>query len=334
MTVRPETKIKFFPTSPRGLEPEKYFQEVLRLSSFCDHNGLAGVLLFTSNDTTPDPWPLAQAIIERTRKISPFIAVNPLYMSPIAAAKFISSIALMYQRRVVLNMITGTSTSDRENIGDQLSHLQRYERLHEYIDILKGLLTSSKLFQYDGSYYKYKNLCIYPSFPQALLPEFLIAGQSDAACSVAASTDSVRMQMLPPELEVSAHSARGMNLGMITRSTTDEAWKAAASLFPDYAEGELFHRLSMENTDSVWKMRLNQLGISAHDQSRIKRGYWLIPFMTFRADCPYFVGSYEEVASLLQRLQVSGITHIILDILTNPEELQHIATAIRLSETT
>ena len=50
-------------------------------------------------------WPLTPPVLD-TKNLCPLVAVNPVYMHPFAAAKMVSSFALMYQRKVYLNMIT------------------------------------------------------------------------------------------------------------------------------------------------------------------------------------------------------------------------------------
>jgi len=54
----------------------------------------------------------------------------------------------------------------------------------------------------------------------------------------------------------------------------------------------------MENTDSVWKRRLHEAGKTGELR---ENGFWLLPFLTYQADCPYLVGSYAEIGATLRR---------------------------------
>ena len=92
----------------------------MRVARFSDRNGFAGILLFSGNDMFVEPWSMAQHILAHTEQGSPLIAVNPIYMHPFTVAKFVSSFALLYHRKVYLNMITGTATSDLRGLGEQL----------------------------------------------------------------------------------------------------------------------------------------------------------------------------------------------------------------------
>ena len=89
------------------------------------------------------------------------------------------------------------------------------------------------------------------------------------------------------------------------------------------------HELSLENTDAVWKHRLSKLGRSDKLEGSRGEGYWLAPFTRFQADCPYFVGSYQEAASLLNNLALQGVDTAIIDVPPNLHELEHLANVTR-----
>src|SRR5262245_32696799 len=112
-------KLRIFPAIPRNSDSTKYVDELMRIARFSDLNGFAGVLLFTGNDVFVEPWSMAQHILTHTSKSSPLIAVNPIYMHPFTVAKFVSSFAQLYARKVYLIMVTGPSICDLRNMGDQ-----------------------------------------------------------------------------------------------------------------------------------------------------------------------------------------------------------------------
>ena len=170
---------------------------------------LTGILLFAGNDTLVEPFSIAQHILAHTAESSPLIAVNPIYMHPFTAAKFVSSFALLYHRKIYLNMITGTAASDLHGLGDeQLSHQDRYTRLGEFMHIVRQLLASTRPVNFNGKFYTTNNLQLRPGLPPALMPEFLIAGQSDDAYRVAKQMGCLMMQMLPPNLEEGINGSR------------------------------------------------------------------------------------------------------------------------------
>ncbi len=290
------TRLRVFPTIPRNPNAARYIEELMRVARFSERNGLEGPLLFAGNDTLVEPWSMAQHILAHTAT-SPLIAVNPVYMHPFTVAKFVSSFALLHHRKVYLNMITGTATSDRLGLGEQRSHEERYSRLGEFIFIVRQLLASTRPVNFDGKFYATTNLQLRPGLTPALMPEFLIAGQSDDARRVAAETGCLTMQMLPPNLEQGI-SAPGMNFGIFAREERDQA-RRAAKMFFQGQNGEL-----------------------------CENGYWLLPFLTFQADCPYLVGSYAEIGAKLRCFAEMNVSTIILDVVADEQELDHICKAL------
>jgi alkanesulfonate monooxygenase len=322
-----KTRLRVFPAIPRNQDSAKHIDELMRVARFSDRNGFAGILLFAGNDTLVEPWSIAQHIMAHTEKSSPLIAVNPIYMHPFTVAKFVSSIALLYYRKVYLNMITGTATSDLQGLGEQLSHQDRYSRLGEFIHIVRQLLASTRPVTFNGKFYTTNNLQLRPGLPPALMPEFLIAGQSDDAHRVAKQMGCLMMQMLPPNLEEGINGP-GVNFGIFARQERGQARREAKLLFQDRAEKRELLKYTLENTDSVWKRRLNEAG---QKDELYKNGYWLLPFLTFQADCPYLVGSYTEIGARLRRFAEMNVSTIILDVVADEQELYHVSKALASS---
>src|SRR6266568_6719905 len=320
-------RLRVFPAISRNRDPKKYAGELMRVAQFADRNGFEGILLFEGNDVFVEPWAMAQHIMAATTRSSPLIAVNPVYMHPFTAAKFVSSIAQLYGRKVYLNMITGTAVSDLQGLGDEQSRESRYSRLGEFVSVVRQLLTSPRPVNFAGKFYTANNLQLRPRLPAALMPEFLIAGQSDEARRVSAETGCIRMQMLPPDLEQGI-SASGVNFGIFARAKRDQAREAAKLRFRDTPESRELLKLTMGNTDSVWKKRLNDAGQNSELQ---ENGYWLLPFLTFQADCPYLVGSYAEIGAKLRSFAEKGVGTVILDIVSEEAELEHVRKALHCS---
>jgi alkanesulfonate monooxygenase len=321
------TRLRVFPAIPRNPNAAQHIDDLMRVARFGERNGLEGPLLFAGNDTLVEPWAMTQHILAHTEKISPLIAVNPLYMHPFTVAKFVSSFALLYRRKIALNMITGTATSDLAGLGERRPHKERYSRLGEFILIVRQLLASTRPVTFQGKYYATDNLQLRPGLPPALMPEFLIAGQSDDARRIAAQTASLRMQMLPPDL-AQGITAPGLNFGIFAREGRDQARQEARRLFPDSAEQRELLNYTMQNTDSVWKRRLHEAG---QDGELRENGYWLLPFLTYQADCPYLVGSYAEIGATLRRFADRKISTIILDVVADERELDHVCKALASS---
>jgi alkanesulfonate monooxygenase len=326
MTTDPRRAVDVFVVNPRTQDTAQYWANIANAIKWTDAYGFTGILLFTGNDTYVEPWIAANWVFERTKNSIPLVAVNPIYMHPFTVAKMISSFAYLYKRRTYLNMVTGTSLSSMDALGDGLSHAERYTRLREFAQITASLVASPKPVTYEGSYYKVKNLQLLPKIPQALQPRYLFAGHSEDATRAASSVGGTQLQMLPSNLEKLIVSARAVHFGVITRKDEAASWTAARSAFPEDEVGRRAQELSMANTDSVWKMRMKRA--SEMEDAGGMPGYWLEPFRAFKADCPYFVGAYREVRLLINKLVENGTESIVLDLPPKEEEFHHVSMAL------
>jgi alkanesulfonate monooxygenase len=77
----------------------------------------------------------------------------------------------------------------------------------------------------------------------------------------------------------------------------------------------------------VWKRRL----YAGQNGELADNGYWLLPFLTFQADCPYLVGSYAEIGAKLKEFAAKGLTTIMLDMVADETEMQHVCKALAAS---
>ncbi|PON09613.1 LLM class flavin-dependent oxidoreductase [Candidatus Entotheonella serta] len=322
MKIRLDARhIDVFTISPRTTDPKAYWTNIENVIDWSEKFDCSGILLFTGNDTYVEPWLAAHTVCTRTINLCPLVAVNPVYMHPFTAAKMISTLAYLYKRKIFLNMVTGTALSYLEALNDHLSHSERYHRLREYCELIRALLSSPRPVSFDGQYYKTEHLQLSPRVPRDLQPAFLLAGHSDDAAKTAHAVGGIQMQMLPANVDDLATGVKGIHFGIVTREQEAHAWQAASELFPDDDMGRELLELSMQNTDSAWKMRLQR---AADMIASPTPGYWLDPFRTFKADCPYFVGTYQDTAALVATLVRRGIDTFILDIPAREEEFYHV----------
>lgn len=213
-----------------------------------------------------------------------------------------------------------------QGLCDDQSHADRYVRLGEFVALMRQLLASPRPVNFAGTFYRASNLQLRPRLPAELMPEFLIAGQSEAAERVAKETGCIKMQMLPPDLDRGL-DVSGLNFGIFAREGRDEARQAAKARFRDNPDDRELLALTVENSDSVWKRRLYE-GQNGELQDN---GYWLLPFLTFQADCPYLVGSYEEIGAKLKEFAANGLTTVMLDMVADETEMRHVGKALAAS---
>ncbi len=306
------------------------WEDIKMVVSHTDRFGGSGVLFFEGNDVPISPWLAGAYTFSSTERLSPLVAVNPVFMHPFQVAKFCAGFAIMHGRRTFLNMITGTAVSYLEALNASLPHDARYQRLREYALVVRQLLAAhGEPVTYHGQFYHLDNAKLEVDVPDHLHPEFFIAGQSEIAKQVAHDIGACHMVMMGPNLlDDMPDGVRGMHYGIMSRPTEDEAWAAIAAMFPPDQRMQRMQAISMTNTDGEWKKKLYE----SAKLTGAKRGYWMEPFANFKADRPYFVGSCEQNASLLAGFVKRGVRRFIIDFPGWEEGYTHTAAAFALAQ--
>jgi alkanesulfonate monooxygenase len=322
--------IEIFSTCPQSkdCEPGEYLQRVVDVARWSDEAGYSGILVYTDNGIA-DPWLVSQVILQNTEALAPLVAVQPIYMHPYTAAKLVSTLALLHDRRVLLNMLAGGFKNDLAALNDETPHDDRYLRTVEYTLIIAQLLRGRDAVTFDGRYYKVTNLRLAPSLPSDLFPGIFISGSSEAGLAAARRIGATAVKYPKPPGEEDDQREEdldcGVRVGVIARETHEQAWNDAYERFPEDRKGQLAHGLAMKVSDSQWHKQLSELG----DREPEESPYWLGPFQNYKTFCPYLVGTYGRVGEELARYIDNGYTTFILDIPPSYEELHHTAEAFR-----
>ncbi|MCG7525535.1 LLM class flavin-dependent oxidoreductase [Streptomyces sp. OfavH-34-F] len=315
-----------------GARPEEFRRDLARSARWTDDAGLRGLLIFTDHDVV-DPWVAAQMLLQQSERLVPLVAAQPPYTHPYAVARMVSSLMFLYGRPVDLNLITGGSPYRMRTIGDALEHDVRYDRLVEYGEVIRHLLTSTEPVTYEGDHYRVNRLSLFPPADPALLPRLFVAGSSDACLDAERRLGVVRLRYprALQEYEPGSPELRGggLRIGILAREDHDEAWRVAHGRFPDDPDGERQYRIANRFSDSAWMKRLSA---DAAAQEAGPSPYWMHPLRTSKEYCPYLVGSYEEVGAYLARYLTMGINTIVLNVPHEEADLHHAALALRHAE--
>lgn len=318
-----DSSIEVFSTCPpsSGIPADRYVEQLTEIARWSEEAGCKGMLVFSDNSNL-DPWLLSHIVIQRTKRLCPLIAVQPVYMHPYWVAKQVASIGHLYGRRLYLNMVAGGFKNDLESLNDATPHDQRYARLIEYTEIIMRLLSSDAPLSYDGGFHCVSKLKMVPALPAALVPGVFVSGSSEAGVAAAKALGATAIKYPKPagEEDAAAHDVirPGIRVGIIAREDEAEAWEVARARFPEDRKGQLTRNLATKVSDSVWHKQL-----SDRDETGEKSPYWLVPFNNYKTMCPYLVGSYEQVADELARYVNAGYRTVILDIPPSAEELTH-----------
>jgi alkanesulfonate monooxygenase len=317
----------------KDVDQSLYRQNVADVARWSEEAGYLGILVYADNSMA-DPWLVGQIIIQNTERLSPLIAVQPSYLHPYSVAKMVSTYGYLYNRRIYLNLIAGGFANDLAAMGDHTPHDRRYDRLVEYIYIIKRLLAGAGPVSFAGDFYQTENLRLTPRLPEELFPGVFVSGSSEASLAAARAIGAVAVQYPNPvsvyeKSPPPTDSSRGIRVGVIARDDAIEAWRIAHDRFPTDRRGQLTHQLSMKVSDSVWRKQLSEIGAEIEAESGAQAAdarnpYWLAPFRNYKTNCPYLVGSYDGVARELARYIAVGYRTLILDVPPNQEELAHI----------
>lgn len=300
--------INVFVIAPRPARGTNHLREMSALIEMADTCDVTGILIFTGNDMPVEPFVLAQNIFSRSLKLSPLVAVNPIYYHPYSVARIVSSFYAMYGRLTYLNLVTGASTRHLDSFGDQLTHDERYDRVIEFAHVVRSLLRPRGVSTFDGRFYQLLGTQLVQSLPEAVEPTFFVAGESAASRRCAAEIAATRISMLGAPVFDAGPS--GVHFGLVARSDETAALEAAQHLFTDDEAGIAMHNVALQFSDSEWKKRLDE---HARNQPG-STTRWMVPFQTGRADCPYVIGDHDLVGRTIAELVKEGRRTFILDI--------------------
>jgi alkanesulfonate monooxygenase len=326
------TEIEIFATCPQSSQVprEDYLKNVANVARWSEMYGCKGILVYTDNSLV-DAWLVSQLVIQNTTALCPLVAVQPVYMHPYTVAKMATSYGHLYGRQIYLNMVAGGFKNDLTALNDTTPHDKRYDRMIEYVHVIKQLLADKIGVSFEGEFYKVDKLRMTPPLAPELFPGIFVSGSSEAglAAAKAMGATAVKYPKPPGEYENEPPDENldsGVRVGIIAREDEDEAWRVARERFPEDRKGELAHQLAMKTSDSIWHKQLSELGKTADNNP-----YWLTPFQHYKTFCPYLVGSYSAVATEVARYIAMGFRTFIVDIPPTEEELRHTATVFKKS---
>lgn len=305
--------------------PEDFRHRLTRTARDCEAVGWSGILV-PHNMHEVDPWIVAAHLGSVTRGLIPLIAVQPACTPPHTAAACAAAFAMLYDRPLYFNLVSGARDDEMRRIGDALDHDQRYERLREYGRVLKALLNGERV-DASGEYYTYRKFRLEPR-PEVLeQSKIFIAGSSPASLSVATEIADVvvthpapfaewRERFLEPLRACGYRGELGIRIGIVCRPDREQAWRLAAERFPQSWLGRQ-ETLLKTQSQNTWSRELAERSLAEYAQEEagdaVRDTYWLGAFKSGQASAPFLVGDYAEVASRLSEYTRAGVGHVLLN---------------------
>ena len=302
----------------------EYLTQVARAA---EQVGFEGVLTPTGL-WCEDAWLTTAMLVARTERLKFLVAFRPGALSPTLAAQQ----AATYQRhsggRLLLNIVTGGESFEQRAYGDFLDKDGRYERTEEFLRVVKALWRGETI-DLDG-----KHVHVDGAFLDRLpdpVPPVYFGGSSPIAGEVAAEHSDVYLTWGEPPAQVAEKiawiralaAARGrtvrfgIRLHVITRDTSEEAWRQAQTLLDALDPDTIAEvQAGLSQSESVGQRRMRELHGGSHGGDarslEIAPNLWAGVGLVRGGAGTALVGSHTEVADRIAEYHEIGIDEFVL----------------------
>lgn len=297
------TAVELFTTCPPwSPDVADYRLRVAEVARWSEEAGAAGMVV-GGERRLPDPWLVAQLVVAATLELSPVVALPGGSGRPATLARQVAGFVALNGRRVDLAL---AAAGPRAEVEAPESPPARAAAVGELARQL-GLLLDGAAGPREAAR-RADDSVDRPLLPEGARPAVLVTGATAAAWIAARQRqEGVRRQ------PVAVRAA--LRVGILARSDEAEAWRVAHQRFP-----------AEEHAPSPRRAGIRDL--EARHREAPDSPYWLVPFETERASCPYLVGSYERVGEEIARYTALGYDGLVLDVPFDRAELAHARRAL------
>ncbi|MBN8902459.1 MAG: LLM class flavin-dependent oxidoreductase [Rhodospirillales bacterium] len=136
--------------------------------------------------SSAEGFAVASYAASQTTRLGYLIAHRPGLVAPTLAARSIATFDALWGGRLAIHIIAGNSDEDMQRDGDFTPKEERYERAAEYLDVMRRTWTCKEPFDYDGRFYRVRQ--VFPDVRpvQRPYPELLFGGSSPGALAMGA----------------------------------------------------------------------------------------------------------------------------------------------------
>ena len=180
-----------WPAPPSYQDPKismRTYRDGMEECEFAESVGFDWISLsehhYSGNRTTPNPVVMAAAVAERckTAKIALLGQLLPL-LNPVRAAEEIGMLDILTGGRVIAAFMRGVVTEDQVY---GVNPAEGRARLLEGMDLVFKALTEPQPFGWEGRYYQYRTVSVWPKPVQQPMPPVLVASRSEDTVRFAA----------------------------------------------------------------------------------------------------------------------------------------------------
>lgn len=312
------------------------FSYLSQVAQAADTLGFDGVLLPTGS-YSEDTLVVASALSSLTRRLRFLVALRPGLISPLLAARQVTSLDRISGGRASFNIVTGSGRNDLE--GLPYTHDERYRLTREWLQVFTALLRGETV-KYKGEYLDVENAKSLFNPVQQPYPPIYFGGSSDPARDIAAHYADYYLSWgeRPEEMAEKIDDVRqkaerlgravqfGLRAHVIVREREEEAWEAADALIAHLSDEEIAKaQASFAASESVGQQRQSRLHGGSRKNLRVGKNLWAGVGLVRGGAGTAFVGSPENVAAAIGEYRALGIETFILSGYPHLEEAYYVA---------
>ena len=271
-----------------------------------------------------DAWVSTAMLSSVSERLKFLVAFRPGLTAPYVAAQMAGTFQNLSGGRLALNVVTGGESHEQRMFGDFLDKDGRYERCDEFLTIVRRLWTGEPV-TFDGEHLRVED-AVLQQVPDPLPPVYF-GGSSPAAGRVAAKHVDVYLTWGEPPAAVAEKVAWirrlaeaegrqirfGIRLHTIARDTSEAAWAEADRLLAGISEEDIRRvQDGLKRSESVGQQRMLDLNRGSKHDLVIHPNLWAGVGLVRGGAGTAMVGSYAEVADLVEQYRAVGIEEFVL----------------------
>ncbi|MFT4264470.1 MAG: LLM class flavin-dependent oxidoreductase [Nocardioides sp.] len=271
-----------------------------------------------------DAWVTTAMLSSLSERLKFLVALRPDSIGPFLAAQMASTFLNLSGGRLLLNIVTGGEDHEQRMYGDFLPKAERYARCSEFLTIAKALWAGETV-DYQGRYLSVEGSRL-DNAPESV-PEIYFGGSSPEGIEVAARHADVYLTWGEPPAAVAekldrvrAAAARygrelrfGIRLHTIARETSEAAWSEAARLLEHIDQADIDRiQAGLRRSSGEGQRRMLALNGGSKDDLQIHPHLWAGIGLVRGGAGTAMVGSFAEIADLIEEYRAVGIDEFIL----------------------
>jgi alkanesulfonate monooxygenase len=266
---------------------------------------------------------MLSAVSERLKYL---VAFRPGLTSPYLAAQMAATFQNQSGGRLLLNVVTGGESREQRMFGDFHDKEQRYARCDEFLAVVRALWRGETVTAH-GEHLQVEE-AVLRQLPDPL-PRVYFGGSSEAAGRVAARHADVYLTWGEPPASVrekvewirklAADAGRegevrfGVRLHSIARDTSEAAWAEADRLLAGISDEQIAQvQAGLRQSESVGQARMLELNRGSKQSLEIHPNLWAGVGLVRGGAGTAMVGSYAEVADLVEQYAAVGIEEFVM----------------------